>query len=572
MLQIGSILDRKYKILSEIGHGGMSVVYLAINERAGKTWAVKEVRKEGVIDAQANLAGLVAETNLLKELHHKYLPSIIDVIDTEDSFIIVMDYIEGKDLKKILDTEGAQDPEAVRKWGIEVCEVLGYLHSQKPPIIYRDMKPANLMLKPADNAEDGIGDISLIDFGTARKFKDTSQLDDTKPLGTIGYAAPEQYGNQGQTDARTDIYNTGATLFHLLTGISPADPPYYGVTLLRNIDPTYEGSAWEYIIDKCCKQKREDRYQSCDELKYDLEHLDELDYESVRKRKRQWAAFLASLVLCVLGAVGMIVTNGLKTNASTKTYDFFVDQAKVETSIKSAESLYKQAIRIDPHRPDAYETLIRVIGQDGRLSDEEISVLNSCLRETNGGQRTNQQQLQSADQESYDKLMYQIGIMYFFMHNNNAQDMNMAAGYFAQVQESQYLSEPQRNLASCLNTIGTYYESLGSGRNLYMEDYSYADLWDDLCSMVSGNVSEKVGKPSFAVALYNQMAFQIASNYEPFNDHGVTKRSMEEQLNLCEKSLNEISGGSDLEQVKQEALDMVAFARSAVASWFDRRG
>lgn len=572
MLQIGSILDRKYKILSEIGHGGMSVVYLAINERAGKTWAVKEVRKEGVIDAQANLAGLVAETNLLKELHHKYLPSIIDVIDTEDSFIIVMDYIEGKDLKKILDTEGAQDPEAVRKWGIEVCEVLGYLHSQNPPIIYRDMKPANLMLKPADNAEDGIGDISLIDFGTARKFKDTSQLDDTKPLGTIGYAAPEQYGNQGQTDARTDIYNTGATLFHLLTGVSPADPPYYGVTLLRNVDPTYEGSAWEYVIDKCCKQKREDRYQSCDELKYDLEHLEDLHWEAVVKRKRRWALFLACAALGVLGAIGMIVTRLLGSSAATQTYDYYLKLAKAETSVKAAESLYKQTIEIDPRRPEGYEALIDAIGQDGRLSDDEISVLNGCLRETNGGQRSNDLYLQSGNAAAYDKLMYQIGVMYFFMHNNNANDMKTAATYFSQVLDSANLSVSQRTLANCLNHIGTYYGSLDSERNLYLDQYSYSDLWDDLKAMVEGNVSEKVGRPSFAVALYNQMAYQIFTNYEKFNEYGVNRRSMEEQLDLCESGLKAIGGDSGLLQVRDAALDMVDSARRAVASYFDRKG
>lgn len=93
MLQIGSLVDHKYKILSEVGRGGMSVVYLAINERANKTWAVKEVRKDGVCDFEAVKQGLVVETDMLKRLSHPHLPSIVDVIDTEDSFLIVMDYI-----------------------------------------------------------------------------------------------------------------------------------------------------------------------------------------------------------------------------------------------------------------------------------------------------------------------------------------------------------------------------------------------------------------------------------------------------------------------------------------------
>ena len=213
MLGIGSIVDGKYKILSEIGHGGMSVVYLAINERANKTWAIKEVRKDGTADFATVRQGLVAETEMLKKLDHPHLPSIIDVIDRDDSFLIVMDYIEGKSLESLLKHGGAQDPNKVIEWSKQLCDVLGYLHSRTPPIIYRDMKPANVMLKPD-------GNVMLIDFGTAREYKQAS-VEDTTCLGTRGYAAPEQFGGHGQTDGRTDIYCLGATIYHLITGHSP---------------------------------------------------------------------------------------------------------------------------------------------------------------------------------------------------------------------------------------------------------------------------------------------------------------------------------------------------------------
>lgn len=98
MLEIGSIIDGKYKILNKIGQGGMSVVYLAMNERANKQWAIKEVRKDGVKDYEVVRQGLIAETDILKRLNHPHLPSIIDVIDRDDTFLIVMDYIEGKAL------------------------------------------------------------------------------------------------------------------------------------------------------------------------------------------------------------------------------------------------------------------------------------------------------------------------------------------------------------------------------------------------------------------------------------------------------------------------------------------
>ena len=132
MLEIGSVFDGKYKILNVIGQGGMSTVYLALNERAGKQWAIKEVRKNGVSNYQVVRQSLIVETEMLKSLSHPYLPSIVDIIDEEDSILIVMDYIEGNTLGKALELYGAQSQEFVIEWAKQLCDVLGYLHTRKP--------------------------------------------------------------------------------------------------------------------------------------------------------------------------------------------------------------------------------------------------------------------------------------------------------------------------------------------------------------------------------------------------------------------------------------------------------
>ena len=141
-------------------------------------------------------------------LFRSHLPSIVDVIDGEGTFLIVMDYIEGNPLNVLVNEQGAQSQEDVIDWAKQLCDVLGYLHSRTPAIIYRDMKPSNVMLKPD-------GNVMLIDFGTAREYKNKNMVEDTTCLGTQGYAAPEQFGGHGQTDARTDIYCLGATMYHL---------------------------------------------------------------------------------------------------------------------------------------------------------------------------------------------------------------------------------------------------------------------------------------------------------------------------------------------------------------------
>ena len=294
MLEIGSTLEGKYKILNKIGQGGMSVVYLAMNERANKQWAIKEVRRDGIHNYEVVRQGLIVETDMLKKLSHPYLPSIVDVIDEDDSFLIVMDYIEGNTLAKALAEYGAQPQEEVIEWAKQLCEVLGYLHSCNPPVIYRDVKPSNIMLKPS-------GYISLIDFGTAREYKERS-VEDTTCLGTRGYAAPEQFGGMGQTDARTDIYSLGATLYHLVTGQNPCAPPYE-IRPIREWNPRLS-QGLEKIILKCTSPNPEDRFQSCAELLYALEHYDELDSRYIRSRKRKLCVFGFSVFLSALLAAG----------------------------------------------------------------------------------------------------------------------------------------------------------------------------------------------------------------------------------------------------------------------------
>ena len=152
MLTIGSVIDGKYKILNKIGQGGMSVVYLAMNEKANKQWAIKEIRKDGVKDFQVVKQSLIVETDLLKKLDHPNLPSIVDIIEDDNTFLIVMDYVEGRSLEKELEEYGAQRQDKVIEWAKQLCDVLIYLHSRKPPIIYRDLKPENIMLRPDGKA------------------------------------------------------------------------------------------------------------------------------------------------------------------------------------------------------------------------------------------------------------------------------------------------------------------------------------------------------------------------------------------------------------------------------------
>ena len=473
MLEIGSLVDGKYKILNKVGQGGMSVVYLAMNERANKQWAVKEVRKDGVLDFESVKQGLVAETDILKKLSHKHLPSIIDVIDTEDSFIIIMDYVEGNSLDKALRQFGAQAQEDVIEWSKQLCDVLGYLHTRTPAIIYRDMKPANVMLKPD-------GSVSLIDFGTAREHK-ASKVEDTTCLGTRGYAAPEQYGGMGQTDARTDIYCLGATIYHLVTGLNPSEPPYemYPIT---QINPALS-TGLEKIILKCTQLDPAKRYQSCAELMYDLEHYKDFENEYIKRQKGKLRLFVSSVALTVVFA--MVSVFGFFAAESEK-------KASYDYNLAEANSIddYYDTILTDPTRLEAYlgtddfQGLISFLIEDGELDSKDSAALTQLkvgIENENGGYGKNIKvldQLKRSDPEGYEQVCYEIGETYLFYYNVGVEKdkYQTAASWFKESVENYPVAKIYCDISNCLQNVYKYSKA-NQVAKLYEE---YQNLWKEI--------------------------------------------------------------------------------------------
>lgn len=253
------LLDGKYKYIKVLGKGGMSTVYLAENVNLETLWAIKKISKNDNL-----VKKLPIESNILKKLNHPALPRIVDIIESREYIYIVQDFIEGISLDKKLEKAGKFSEKKVIKWSKQICDVLIYLHSYKPnPIIYRDMKPSNIILTPW-------GDIKLVDFGVAREYKNSNK-NDTVYIGTRGYAAPEQYGG-GQSNVKTDIYSFGVTLFHLLTGQGP-HKFQSGIKLPESFRGNISHKMIQ-VISKCTRYNPEERYQTAYELKKDIEELE----------------------------------------------------------------------------------------------------------------------------------------------------------------------------------------------------------------------------------------------------------------------------------------------------------
>lgn len=407
----GTMFDDKYQIIGKLGSGGMSTVYLAKDIKLQKLWAIKEVKKQaGKANANTNRVDLMAETNILKKLDHPALPRIVDIVNTDSSIFVVLDYIEGISLDKKLKECKAVDEETALYWAKQICDVLDYLHSQKPnPIIYRDMKPGNLMLTPS-------GKIKLIDFGIAREYKEEVSQDTTY-IGTRGYAAPEQYGSN-QTDARTDIYSLGVTLYHLVTGKSPNEPPYE-IKPVREINYLLS-EGLERVIEKCTRQDPNLRYQSIRELWYDLENIHKLNSQYKNKQVRKLIKFYTFLVMFFI-CFGLMINgiNGLNRE-KLRQYNAIIDNGnKLQDSGDEDKAIetYKNAINTDSSNADAYGKIIDTYVAKNNI-DDCIDFIDNYIIDRNSSVLKD------------DKLLYKVAMVYFQKKNYDS-----AYKYFSQIKD-----------------------------------------------------------------------------------------------------------------------------------------
>ncbi|MGV8119836.1 MAG: protein kinase [Candidatus Xenobiia bacterium LiM19] len=378
-LQEGTCILNRYKVERLLGEGGMGAVYLCCDlEVEGKVWALKEMcldrapsfyREQGVMQFKR-------EVQILATLNHPNLPHISHFFHENNTYYLVMEYVEGKNLAEALKERGGPIKEQdVVSWAVQICDVLEYLHNQQPnPIIYRDLKPSNVMLTSR-------GQIKLIDFGIAR-FSDPCKVTDTFKMGSVGFSPPEQYRGKGTTDGRSDIYSLGATLHFLLTGRDPQDEAPFSFPPLRTLIPTLSPKI-DRIVMKALEYKKEKRFESAGKMKEALLEEEGLLWNNAVTRKilssPKIARFLENPAaqrdrVAMLVVLLFILTMAICVDA-IKVYNIYSTNRKKEISLKhydtaqylESRGLYREAIR-------EYEESLRAYRYDIR-SQHEIGVL-----------------------------------------------------------------------------------------------------------------------------------------------------------------------------------------------------
>ena len=546
MLEIGSLVDGKYKILSEIGHGGMSVVYMAINEKANKTWAVKEVRKDGRMDFNIVRQGLMAEIDTLKRLKHPYLPSIVDVIEDDETFIIVMDYVEGRSLDKILEEHGVQQESVVVEWAKQLCDVLGYLHSRTPAIIYRDMKPANVMLKPD-------GTVTLIDFGTAKNYE--INYGETTGIGTIGYAAPEQYigSGLGRTDARTDIYCLGMTLYHLLTGQDPCRN-LIGDTSIRAVNPALSRGL-DSIIRKCTAHQPEDRYQSCEELMYDLKNYEILEPLYKKKQKRKFSIFIGTLVASVLCVAAGLTFHFAASAKASETYNNLLYEASKSVDYDTKISLYEQCMELPDMggRKDAYLGMIQTFKEnDAVFTVAEANLLEKYIM-------NHKDELQ-ANKRDYTEICFETGKLFWYYYDygdgsdNQVTRAKSAIEWFQDVVDQAPQDYENLGMAKAYASIGMFYRDITTNITEASDKGNYKPLFDNLTELIPAVAENADENEIVRLELVELTRGALQQYATKFKVDGVTEQEILSLYQQLEQVTDAIQTTTDVTDAKRSTI------------------
>ena len=456
----------QYEILRELGRGGTSIVYLVADRADGKNYAMKVLRrddgsnpedlqeaaeqlwaeaavlellgrdpqKQAARDSQKQAgrdpqkqAGSGAGKNSFEErIHGKGIPTFIEcVCDENGDFAgFVMEYVEGRSLQQILE-EGKQfSIREAAEAGVQLCAILGRLHRMNPPMIYRDLKPANILARPD-------GSWVVVDFGAVRKYREGAGKD-TSRLGTEGYAAPEQYGGWEQSDERTDIYGIGAVLHHMITGRPPLET---GLRPLEEFGGATAGGraprSFSYMAKtllRCCSVAPSMRYSSYSELEKALLGVIRLcektgadgtgtdgasiNAGSLARRAAHADTMWRKFALLIGIAVVFLVCSGMlaasSAEAGEREYRLLIKNAQEERGLSEKTEVYRRAVRVRPVDSEAHLAFLRELMGDYVITREEKEALESVFYTANSVGRMREKR-----PGEYARFEMEVGWCYF---------------------------------------------------------------------------------------------------------------------------------------------------------------
>jgi serine/threonine-protein kinase len=404
------LIHGSYRICQRLGKGGEAEVYLV------EYLPTEQLRAAKVIYTE-HPKRQMHELNMMKHLHHRALPQIIDIFRVDGQVWLIMEYIRGRSLTEAV-RQGLGE-EQLFQIACELAEVLIYLHSRERPIYHLDIKPSNILLKRD-------GHLVLLDFGAAIRPDMEMGL---QQFGTPGFAAPEQQNAPGTAlDARADIYGFGATLYYCLHGAVPGDR-----SAVRNA----KGRTWQHPLDqilaKCLQERKEDRYPTAESLYQDLCRLRR---SAGRRKKRRAAAFavLFFLVVVLFSAVMLSQKEESEEITPKERYDQLLKQAE-GLGLSQAVPYYEKAALLQMTGDWSLELLDRMM-EDYLFTAEEERVLTTLLYLSDGETGRTVSETMQEKPALYGSFAYRLGLAYWYFYEESG-GRSAAASWFARAVDSQ---------------------------------------------------------------------------------------------------------------------------------------
>ncbi|MDY5841825.1 MAG: serine/threonine-protein kinase [Peptoniphilaceae bacterium] len=554
--QAGSVIGGRYTVLRKIGEGGLSVVYMVHDPEENHIWAIKEIQRNGLGSQRIARQGIIAETKILSGLVHPCLPRIREVIEEEESYLLVMEYIEGRPLSRILQEQGVLTQNWVIYWAKQLCSVLEYLHSQSPPVIHRDLKPSNIMVKSD-------GSLMLIDFGTAEEHgKEGTGV--SEAVGTRGYAAPEQWEGIRKADARTDIYSLGVTLYALLTEKTLADPPYE-LRPIREWRPELSAGL-ESILLRMTEKDPDRRFSSAAELQAAFQHMEWEDRAYRKTIRTRMRCFLFSSMTALFFALGALLFFFLGESKAKKAYEDILEQAKWTVSMQEKTRLLEEAINVEGQsgRTEAYLAMVHVyrradVGMQGAMRLEGLIL-------SHAGEL-------ARSPVSYSELCLEMGKLFWYgSGENSVQKGSFSAKPMERLEEKRierildasrwfeegllYLPKdhPKRAMATFCAGIGDFYRNIVT-RVVEGEDRGqYRGLFQNLEAYLSDLRQEEGERIRLEAYLLIQNA--LLQNIYKMKQDGVLFSSMKNLARRLQEAERELQPAFDIDnELRQEMIN-----------------
>jgi len=540
--EVGStVLNGGYTIEKVLSEKGMANVYLARDNQIQKLWVIKEVFKpEGLVTKKDALEyrSILNEAKILTTLSNNAIPRIVTMREEEGKHMIVMDYVSGNTVEAVLVKSDSHTlpEETVVKWISQVCATLGYLHGLTSPVLYRDLKPANIIIQPE-------GSVKLIDFGISKILtsnKDTFE----EALGTPGYASPEQSKKDNLATLQADIYGVGAVIFKMLTGVEPLSwRKKTGSDVLdpKKVDSTISDGMRGIVVK--CTEPVETRYKNIAEVLYDLRNYTEKD-EGFRKRSRRRVNTARAF-----GIAGVLIM-------ASSLIPLTIESASADDRYKNAVAVaeqsgqtndYLDAIKLRPTELEPYTGLIASIKEDGVFSKEEESqLLNQINPSLTGIQQ----------KEGYKDIAYEIGRLYWFYYGDGGKSLSVQ--WFKNAKDA---GSDKKDIDIFLS-IGEFQRTIQSAVQESTDPGMYKEYWTNLrkAESIEGGgelvdlevyLTQAKAINNYAYNLYTdgvpkEEVQQVANNIKTRIDKGSSPGRPTEVLNKIKEEQKTIQNQIDL--------------------------